>query len=83
MQKETLKAFLQDEILREKLKKNYNLKDKDIDEITMTSKEDILELIVIKEMIMKQSSNLTPNIAAAQINNLLDSRLKHFSHENS
>jgi len=75
MQKETLKAFLQDEVLREKLKTTYNLQDKDIDSITMTSSENIIEIIVIKEMINKHSSRLTPNIAAAQINNLLDSRL--------
>ena len=37
MQKETLKAFLQDEVLIEKLKTTYNLKDNDIDNITMTS----------------------------------------------
>jgi hypothetical protein len=76
MQKETLKAFLQDEILREKLKRTYNLEDNDIDSITMTSSENIIEIIIIKEMINKHSSKLTPNIAAAQINNLLDSRLK-------
>lgn len=76
MQKETLKAFLQDERLREKLKTTYNLKDNDIENITMTSSENIIELIIIKEMINKHSSKLTPNIAAAQINNLLDSRLK-------
>ena len=76
MQKETLKAFLQDDILRTKLKTTYNLKDNEIDNITMTSSENIIELIIIKEMINKHSSKLTPNIAAAQINNLLDSRLK-------
>jgi hypothetical protein len=76
MQKETLKAFLQDEALRKKLKTTYNLNDNDIDNITMTSSENIIELIIIKEMINKHSSKLTSNIAAAQINNLLDSRLK-------
>ncbi len=76
MQKETLKAFLQDEMLREKLKTTYNLKDKDIDNITISSTENIIEIIVIKEMINKHSNKLTANIAAAQINNLLDSRLK-------
>lgn len=76
MQKETLKAFLQDELLRERLKTTYNLNDNDIDNITMTSSENIIELIIIKEMINKHSNKLTPNIAAAQINNLLDSRLK-------
>ena len=76
MQKETLKAFLQDEALIDKLKTIYKLKDDDIDNITMTSSENIIELIIIKEMINKHSSKLTPNIAAAQINNLLDSRLK-------
>ena len=76
MQKETLKAFLQDEVLREKLKTTYKLKDKDIDNITMTSSENIMEIIIIKEIINKHSSDLTTNIAAAQINNLLDSRFK-------
>ena len=76
MQKETLKAFLQDEILRAILKTTYNLNDNDIDNITMTSSENIIEIIIIKEMINKHSSKLTANIAAAQINNLLDSRLK-------
>lgn len=76
MQKETLKAFLQDEDLRKKLKTAYKLKDEDIDNITMTSSEKIIEIIIIKEMINKHSSKLTPNISAAQINNLLDSRLK-------
>ncbi|MBK8489225.1 MAG: hypothetical protein IPL48_15735 [Bacteroidetes bacterium] len=76
MQKETLKAFLQDEVLREKLKTTYNIEDKDIDNITMTSSENIIEIIIIKEMINKNSSKLTSNIAAAQINNFLDSRMK-------
>jgi hypothetical protein len=76
MQKETLKAFLQDEVLREKLKTSYGLTDKDIENITMTSSEDIMEIIIIKETINKHSNHLTTNIAAAQINNLLDSRLK-------
>lgn len=76
MQKETLKAFLQDELLRDKLKSTYNLSEDDINNITMTSSENIIELILIKEMINKQSNKLTTNIAAAQINNLLESRLK-------
>lgn len=76
MQKETLKAFLQDKVFREKLKATYNLKDSDIENITMTSSENIIELTVLKEMINKHSSKLTTNITAAQINNLLDSRLK-------
>jgi hypothetical protein len=77
MQKETLKAFLQDETFRAKLKSTYNLKDKDIESITMTSSENIPELIVIKEMISKQPDDrLTSNIIAGQINNLLDNRLK-------
>jgi len=77
MQKDTLKAFLQDEIFRENLRSKYNLKNKDIDDISMTSSEDIPELIVIKEIINKQPDDrLTPNIIAGQINNLLDNRLK-------
>lgn len=77
MQKDTLKAFLQDEIFINKLKSVYNLKDKDIDNISMTSSENIPELIVIKEMINKQTDDrLTVNIIAGQINNLLDNRLK-------
>lgn len=77
MQKETLKAFLQDEAFRAKLKSTYNLREKDIDSITMTSSENIPELIVIKEMINKQPDDrLTSNIIAGQINNLLDNRLK-------
>ena len=76
MQKETLKAFLQDEVLRTRLKSVNKLDDTSIDSITMTSSEDILEIIVIKEIINKHSSKVTTNIAAAQINNLLDSRLK-------
>jgi hypothetical protein len=84
MQKDTLKAFLQDEIFREKLKSIYNLKDRDIDNISMTSTENIPELIVIKEMINKQTDDrLTSNIIAGQINNLLDSRLKKEHHENT
>jgi|LFRM01.1.fsa_nt_gb hypothetical protein len=75
MQKETLKAFLQDEVLREKLKTTYELKDEDIDSITMTSSENIIEIITIKELINKHSSELTPNICAAQLNNFLDSKL--------
>lgn len=77
MQKDTLKAFLQDEIFRDKLQSTYNLKDKDIDNISMTSSENIPELIVIKDMINKQTDDrLTANIIAGQINNLLDNRLK-------
>ena len=76
MQRETLKAFLQDEILRQKLKTTYGLHDEDISKITMTSSENIIEIIVIKELINKHSGSVTTNIAAAQINNLLDSRLK-------
>ena len=84
MQKDTLKAFLQDEIFREKLKSIYNLKDGDIDNISMTSTENIPELIVIKEMINKQTDDrLTSNIIAGQINNLLDNRLKKECHENT
>ena len=44
MQKETLKAFLQDEALREKLKTTYKLKDDYIDNISMTSSENIIDL---------------------------------------
>jgi hypothetical protein len=76
MQKESLKAFLQDETFREKLKATYSLNDAEIDNISMTTSEDIIEVIVIKEIINKHSSKSTTNIAAAQINNLLDSRLK-------
>ena len=76
MQKETLQAFLQDEVLRKKLKTNYNLKDSDIDNISMTSSENMIEIIIIKEIINKHSNRQTTNIAAAQINNLLDTRLK-------
>ncbi|MBS1572549.1 MAG: hypothetical protein JST62_09170 [Bacteroidetes bacterium] len=77
MQKETLKAFLQDEIFRNKLKETYNIKDSDIDNITMTSSENYIELIVIKEMINKQPDDrLTANIIAGQINNLLDNRMR-------
>jgi len=84
MQKNTLRAFLLDEIFREKLKSIYNLKDKDIDNISMTSTENIPELIVIKEMINKQTDDrLTANIIAGQINNLLDNRLKKEHHENT
>jgi hypothetical protein len=84
MQKDTLRAFLLDEIFREKLKSIYNLKEKDIDNISMTSTENIPELIVIKEMINKQTDDrLTSNIIAGQINNLLDNRLKKEHHENT
>lgn len=84
MQKDTLRAFLLDEIFREKLESIYNLKDKDIDNISMTSTENIPELIVIKEMINKQTDDrLTANIIAGQINNLLDNRLKKEHHENT
>lgn len=77
MQKDTLKAFLQDEIFRDKLKSTYSLTDKDIDNISITSSENIPEIIVIKEMINKQTDDrLTANIIAGQINNLLDNRLK-------
>jgi len=84
MQKNTLRAFLLDEIFREKLKSIYNLNEKDIDNISMTSIENIPELIVIKEMINKQTDDrLTANIIAGQINNLLDNRLKKEHHENT
>lgn len=77
MQKDTLKAFLQDEFFRDKLKSTYSIKDKEIDNISMTSSENIPEIIVIKEMINKQTDDrLTANIIAGQINNLLDNRLK-------
>lgn len=84
MQKNTLRAFLLDEIFREKLKSIYNLNEKDIDNISMTSIENIPELIVIKEMINKQTDDrLTANIIAGKINNLLDNRLKKEHHENT
>ncbi len=76
MQRETLKAFLQDKILREKLKSNYSLKEEDIDNISMITSEDIIELIIIKELINKQTERLTTNIIASQIYNLLDNRLR-------
>lgn len=80
MQKETLKAFLQDEAFREKLKLTYNLTDEAIDLVSMTSAENIPELIVIKEMINKEpDERLTANIISGQINNLLDNRLKNKS----
>ncbi len=75
MQKETLKAFLQDKAFREKLKTEYNLSDEEIDNISMTTTEDIIELIVIKTMIKKHADGLAQNSAAAQINNLLNNRL--------
>lgn len=77
MQNETLKTFLEDELLREKLKRTYNLKEEDIDKITMGGSEDIIELIIIKEMIKKQAEERsTVNIIAGQITNILDHRLK-------
>ena len=75
MQKETLKAFLQDETFRAELKAMYQLDDQDIDDITMTTSENIIEVIIIKEIINKHTGRVTTNIAAAQLNNLLDSRL--------
>ncbi len=77
MQKEALKAFLQDENFRNKLKSIYNLKDTEIDKISISDLETIPELMVIKELIIKEADGrLTPNIIAGQINNLLDNRLK-------
>jgi len=76
MQKETLKAFLQDEIFREKLKTTYGLTDEGIDNITTTSSENIAEITIIKEIINKASSDLTIGIVAAQIYNSLDTKLK-------
>ncbi len=80
MQKETLKAFLQDESFREILKSKYNLNEDKIDNISMTSSENIPELMVIKEMINKSGDEkLTANIISGQIINLLDNRLKKLS----
>lgn len=76
MQSETLKAFLKDEILREELKAKYKIDDSKIDNITMTSAENFIEIIVIKEIIKKQADNITANIASGQIMNLLEGRIK-------
>lgn len=74
MQRDDLNAFLQDEAFREKLKNEHNLDDEEIDNISMTSSEEIVELMVIKKLI-KKDSRITINVAAAQINTYLDNIL--------
>jgi hypothetical protein len=72
MRIETLKNFLLDTELLEK----YNIDTQQVQNITMTSTEDNIMIVLIKELIVKQAEASSNNIAAAQLNTLLDNRLK-------
>lgn len=67
-----LKIFLKDPVLRNK----YNITEDMIDSMTMTiNKEDDIMIILIKELILKQSEESTERIAATRLNQILENRL--------
>lgn len=67
-----LKIFLKDPELRNK----YNIAENTINSMTMTiNKEDDIMIILIKELILKQSEESTERIAATRLNQMLDNRL--------
>lgn len=67
-----LKIFLKDPVLRNK----YNITEDMIDSMTMTiNKEDDIMIILIKELILKQSEESTKRIAATRLNQILENRL--------
>lgn len=72
MRIETLKTFLSDSDLQEK----YKISTTNVDEVTMTSVENNIMIVLIKELIVKQAEANSNNIAASQLNTLLDNRLK-------
>jgi len=67
---DVLKIFLNDTELRKK----YNLSDDIINNVTMTSKESDIIIILIRELI-KQFDDVSSTKAAATLNNMLDNRL--------
>jgi len=72
MRVETLKIFLLDSELQEK----YKISPQKGDVISMTDVEDNVMIVLIKELINKQAEANSNNIAASQLNTLLDNRLK-------
>lgn len=77
MQKNALKAFLVDESFRKRLKEKHDMADQQIDNVTMSSKEEIVELNVLKALIRKQhEERATIKIIAGQITNLVEAKIK-------
>lgn len=72
MQIEVLRTFLNDPEIKEK----YGITDEYIKALGMTGIENNIMITLIKELIIKQSEAPSVNVAAAQINALLDNRLK-------
>jgi len=67
-----LKTFLKDTALRKK----YNITEDMINSMTMVmNKEDDIMIILIKELILKQSEESTESIAATRLNQMLEHRL--------
>jgi hypothetical protein len=72
MQIETLKTFLSDP----EIQAQYGIDKEKVKSITMTSPENNIMVVLIKELIIKQAEANSNNIAASQLNTLLDNRLK-------
>lgn len=67
-----LKIFLKDSVLRKK----YNITEDMINSMSMTiNKNDDIMIILIKELILKQSEERTERIAASRLNQILENRL--------
>lgn len=71
-QKETLRIFLEDPIVREK----YDISEEMANRIEMTGELDNIMVIMIRELISKQSDMNSSNIAATQLISALNNRLK-------
>jgi hypothetical protein len=72
MQIEVLRTFLKDP----EIKAKYKIDDEHIDSINMTVSEPNIMITLVKELIVKQAEAPSINVAAAQLNTVLDHRLK-------
>ena len=72
MQIEVLRTFLKDP----EIKAKYEITEDQINSVSMTMEEPNVMISLIKELIIKQADAPSTNVAAAQLNTVLDHRLK-------
>lgn len=72
MQIEELRTFLKDPEIRVK----YGITEEQINSQNMTVEEPNIMITLIKELVIKQAEAPSTNVAAAQLNAILDNRLK-------
>ena len=70
---EILKSFLEDEIIVKK----YGIRQKDIDEVTLTSVSSNIMISFLQNLVMViEDDKYTTNTAASNLNNFLENKLR-------